>query len=58
MILPSEACLYNILSHFFTYWADPDVDGRIILRWNFRKLEGVVGIGWSWVRIGAGGGHL
>jgi hypothetical protein len=26
---------------------DPDVDGRIILRWIFRKLEGVVGTGWS-----------
>jgi len=24
-----------------------DVDGRIILRWIFRKLEGVVGTGWS-----------
>jgi hypothetical protein len=32
--------------------------GRIILRWMFRKLEGVVGTGWSWLRIGTGGGHL
>ena len=23
------------------HWGDPDVDGRIILRWIFRKLEGV-----------------
>jgi len=30
----------------------------IILRWIFRKLEGVVGIGWSSLRIGIGGGHL
>jgi hypothetical protein len=37
---------------------DPDVDGRIILRWMFGKLEGVVGTGWSWLRIGTGGGHL
>ena len=37
---------------------DPDVDGRIILRWFFRKWEGVVGTGWSWLRIGRGGGHL
>ena len=37
---------------------DQDVDGRIILRWIFRKLEGVVGTGWSWLRIGTGGGHL
>jgi hypothetical protein len=26
---------------------DPDVDVRIILRWMLRKLEGVVGTGWS-----------
>jgi hypothetical protein len=37
---------------------DPDVDGRIILRWMFRKLEGVVGTGWSLLRIGTGGRHL
>ena len=40
------------------HWGDPDVDGRIILRWIFRKCEGVVGTGWSWLRIGTGGGHL
>jgi hypothetical protein len=40
------------------HWEDPDVDGRIILRWIFRKLEAVVGTGWSWLRIGTGGGHL
>jgi hypothetical protein len=34
------------------------VDGRIILRWIFRKLEGVVGTRWSWLRIRTGGGHL
>ena len=39
-------------------WGDPGVDGRIILRWIFRKWEGVVGTGWSWLRIGTGGGHL
>jgi len=37
---------------------DPDVDGRIILRRIFRKWEGVVGTGWSWLRIGTGGGYL
>ena len=37
---------------------DPDVDGRIILRWIFRKWEGVVRTEWSWLRIGTGGGHL
>ena len=40
------------------HWGDPDVDGRIILRWNCGKWEGVVGTGWSWLRIGTGGGHL
>jgi len=37
---------------------DPGVDGRIILRWIFRKLD--VGL-WpesSWIGIGTGGGHL
>ena len=29
------------------HWGDPDVDGNIILRWIFGKLEGVVGTGWS-----------
>ena len=37
---------------------DPGVDGRIILKWIFRKWEEVVGAGWSWLRIGTGGGHL
>ena len=40
------------------HWGDPDADGRIILRWIFRKWEGVVGTGWNWLRIGTGGGHL
>jgi len=35
--------------------------GRLRRRWEdnikiFRKLEGVVGTGWSWLRIGTGGG--
>ena len=37
---------------------DPDVDGRIILRWIFRAWEGVVGTGWSWLRIGTDDGRL
>ena len=35
-----------------------DVDGSIILRWIFRKWEGIVETGWSWLRIGSGGGRL
>jgi hypothetical protein len=27
-----------------SHWGDPDVDGRIILRYIFRKLEGVGGL--------------
>ena len=40
------------------HWGDPDVDGRIILRLIFRKWDGAVGTGWSWLRTGTGGGHL
>ena len=40
------------------HWRDQDVDGRIISRWILRKWEGVVGTGWSWLRIGTGGGRL
>ena len=36
----------------------PRLDGRIILRWIFRKWEGVVRNGWSWLRIVTDGGHL
>jgi hypothetical protein len=28
------------------------------IRWRFRQWEEVVGTGWSWLRIGRGGGHL
>ena len=31
---------------------------KIILRWIFRKWDGVVGTGWSWLRIGTSGGHM
>jgi len=37
---------------------DPGVDGRIILRWIFRKLDVRIWTGSSWLRIGTGGGHL
>jgi hypothetical protein len=37
---------------------DADIDGRIILRGILRKWDGVVGTGWSGLRIGTGGGHL
>jgi hypothetical protein len=37
------------------HWRGPDVDGRVIF---FRDWEGVVGTGWSWLRIGASNGQL
>jgi hypothetical protein len=37
---------------------DRGVDGRIILRWIFRKWDAGVCIGMSWIRIGIGDGHL
>jgi len=34
------------------------VDGKIILRWIFRKWNVGVWTGSSWLRIGTDGGHL
>jgi hypothetical protein len=36
---------------------DPGVDGRILLRWIFRKWAGVW-TGFCWFRIETGGEHL
>jgi len=35
----------------------PGVDGRVILRWLFRKWDVEVWTGSSWLRREAGGGH-
>ena len=40
------------------YMGDKGVDGRIILRWIFRKGDVRVWTGSSWFKIGTGGEHL
>jgi hypothetical protein len=37
---------------------DPGLDGRIILRWIFRKWDVGVWTGSSWLRIGTSAGYL
>jgi hypothetical protein len=39
-------------------WEDPDVDGKIIIRWIFRKLDVGAWTGPSWLWMGIGGAHL
>jgi len=36
----------------------PGVDGRVILRWIFRKWDVGAWTGPSWLRIGTGGRHV
>jgi hypothetical protein len=37
---------------------DPDADGRIILRWIFRKWDVWEWTGSSWLGMGTSGGHV
>ena len=57
-----DFCYYYYVLYYILYYTilleRPRLDGRIISRWIFRKWEVVVGTGWSWLRIGTGGGHL
>ena len=40
------------------HWGDPGVDGRIILRWIYRRWDVGFCTGSSWLRIGIGGRQL
>jgi hypothetical protein len=40
------------------HWGDPSVDGKIILRWIFRKWVVGVWTGLNWLRIETNVGHL
>jgi len=40
------------------HWRDPGVDGKIIIRWIFRKWDVSLWTGLSWLKIGIVGGHL
>jgi hypothetical protein len=37
---------------------DPGVDGKIILKWILKKLNGMTCTGFVWLRIGTVGGLL
>jgi len=45
------------LKIFLDHLGDPGVNGRILRR-IFRKWDVGVWTGYSWLRIGTGGGHL
>jgi hypothetical protein len=50
--------IYRVLVRERDCLGDPDVDGRIMLRWIFRKCDMGVWTGSSWLRIRTGGGLL
>ena len=66
IIIKSVNCVFVLRTHKITHvWnverdhlENPVVDGRIILRWMFRKWDVGVWTGFIWLRIGTGGEYL
>jgi hypothetical protein len=44
--------------YIYIHMEDPGVDGRIILKRNFERLDGGAWTGLIWLRIWTGGGLL
>jgi hypothetical protein len=40
------------------HWGDPGIDGRIVLRYIFKKKDVGICSRFSWLRIETDGGHL
>jgi hypothetical protein len=54
-------CIYRILVGKLvgkSLLEDPDVDGRIVLRWIFMEWDGRMRTELSWLRVETGVGHL
>jgi hypothetical protein len=50
-------CIILYILYIF-HWGDIGVDGRIELRWIFRKWDVAVWTGLRWLKIETGGRHL
>ena len=50
--------LRNVALQYVDHLGDPGVEGRIVLRWIFRKWDVGVWTGSSWLGMETGGGHL